>query len=60
MYVSTVLKGTHFIFIVVVAAAGVVSFGGAKMSSSIVQLILYFWPFAISKIFREIRKYNRL
>ena len=49
--VFTALKGTHFYFLFVVTAAGVVPCGSPKKrprTSSIVLFIFYFWSFEIS------------
>ena len=51
MNVFIALKGTHFLFLFVFNAAGVVQCGGRKTSphtSTIVQFIFYFWSFEIS------------
>ena len=51
MNVFIALKGTHFLFLFVFIAAGVVQCGGRKTSphtSTIVQFIFYFWSFEIS------------
>ena len=48
----TALKGTHFIVLFVVTAAGVVSCGSPNKrprTSTIVQFIFYFWSFGISR-----------
>ena len=44
-------KGTNFLFLFAITAAGVVPCGGPKMSpftSSIVQIIFYLWSFEIN------------
>ena len=60
MNVFIALKGTHFLFVFVFAAAGVVQSGDRKMtlrtSTGIVQFIFYFWSFEISVNILRIQK----
>ena len=54
MNVFTALKGSHFHFLFDFTAAGVVPYGGRKMSprtSAIVQFIFYFGPLRSAIIF---------
>ena len=60
MSVFIALKGIHFGFLSAFTAAGVVPCGGRKTSprtSTIVQLIFYFWSFDISVNILRNQKY---
>ena len=60
MNVFIALKGTHFLFLFVFTAAGVVPCGGRKTSprtSTIVQFIFHFWSFEINENSLRNQKY---
>ena len=61
MNVFIALKGTHILFLFAFTAAGVVQYGGRKMSprtSTIVQFIFYFWSFLDQREYSEKSEIN--